>query len=105
MAHCPKCGVLNDERRTRCRTCHAILPVSMDAVAAARGPVAPRKVDTAGLPCARCGTINPYSRFKCRQCGVSLTQYKPQTLRERLLVYLGVAMLLALVVMYVLRAL
>jgi ribosomal protein L40E len=104
MGHCPKCGVLNDVRLTRCRSCHAILPVKLQGAVADRQPARPRKAEAAGLRCARCGAVNPYSRFKCRQCGVSLTQYQPQTLRQRVLVYAGIGMLALLGLMALVRA-
>jgi ribosomal protein L40E len=105
MGHCPKCGVLNDARLTRCRSCRAILPVKMEGAVADDQRVMPRKVEAVGLRCARCGAVNPYSRFKCQQCGVSLTQYRPQTFRQRALVYAGIGMLALLGLMALARAL
>ncbi len=105
MAHCPKCGVLNDARLTRCRSCHAILPVKLEGATINHQPVMPRKVEAVGLRCARCGALNPYSRFKCQQCGASLTQYQPQTFRQRALVYAGIGMLAILGLTALLRAL
>lgn len=61
-------------------------------------PVTVSKVSTADLPCPRCETMNPYSRFKCARCGASLTQYKRQSFRDRIVVYLGAAVLVAILV-------
>lgn len=77
----------------------------MNGAVTGQAPVQPRKVEAVGLRCARCGAVSPYSRFKCQQCGASLTQYRPQTFRQRALVYAGIGMLALLGLMALVRAL
>ncbi len=72
MSLCRKCNTTNEEGLTRCKSCHAILPVKLGSESEVRFERVRRQPDLVGVKCPKCETLNPYTRFRCKSCNAVL---------------------------------
>ncbi len=105
MGQCPKCHKNNEEGLTRCAFCQAILPVKLGSESAVRYERVPKTAQTTGMSCPSCGALNPYTRLRCRQCNALLSGERQKSWRDNLWVYVGAAVMVALLVVALLKAL
>ena len=73
MSLCRKCNTTNEEGLTRCKACHAILPVKLGSQSEVRFERVRRQPDLVGVKCPNCGTVNSYTHFRCKSCNTPLS--------------------------------
>jgi hypothetical protein len=105
MGQCPKCHKNNEEGLTRCAFCKAILPVKLGSESAVRYERVPKTAQTTGVNCPSCGFLNPYTRLRCRSCNALLSGEREKSWRDNLWVYVGAAVMIALLVVVLVKAL
>lgn len=105
MEQCPKCGALNEEGLTRCANCKAIIPVRLGSKSPVRYERVAKTLEDTGISCPSCGALNPYTRLRCGQCNALLSGERQRSWRDSLFVYVGAAVLVALLVLVLLKAL
>lgn len=101
MAICPKCNTTNEEGLTRCRACHAILPVKLGSKSTVRWERVRRRPELVGLVCPKCGAKNPYTRLRCQSCNAVLAQQQTRSGLAKLWVYAGIGVVILAVLAFV----